>query len=1222
MSGSRNTTPSGLSVPSPTGLVRTSLLVLISLLVALVTPLGVTAASAQTSLPSIVSDKDDYAPGELVTLTGAGWQPGESVHINVDDDQTKSWKRDVDVAADSSGSIMDSFNLPDWFVATYKVTATGAASGVATAGFTDGNVQVSTNNSGPSVQLDWSIHSANGCTGGSRTSSGTALITPTSGNVAGLSGDTGSFRLTVPNPSADSRAFTTWSGDSTATVNSVCVAARNSTQRFVANYAAVVAKTNQTITFAQPTSPQAYGNSFSIAPAASSGLPVTVVASGGCTVAAATPGYTVTMTSSTTSCVLTASQAGNASWNAAPSVERTVVAAKRPVTVTADAAGKTYGGIDPALTHNLTSGSLLPGDALSGAITRAAGEAAGAYAIARGTLAAPVNYELTYVAGTFTIAPRPITVTPAAAGKTYGAADPTLTYAVTAGSLVGADGFTGALTRAPGEAVGPYAITQGALTAGGNYVLTVAPATFTIAARALTITADPKNKTYGDPDPVLTWSITGGSLQAGDSVSGSLARVSGEDVGTRAITQGTLAVNGNYALTFAGAELTITARPVTVTAAAKSKVYGDVDPALTYTVPDGWLIGTDAFTGSLSRVAGEGVGTRAVQLGTLALSSNYSLTFVGADLTITARPVTVTADGKSRAYGDDEPALTSDITAGSLAFSDGFSGSLTRAAGGAVGTYAIQQGSLALSANYALTFVGADLTITPRAITVTADATSKVYGAVDPALTAQVTLGNLVGGDVLTGSLTRDAGEAVGSYGITLGTLTAGANYALTYQAGTLTIGTRAVEVTADAKSKTYGETDPALTFSVTSGELVEGDEFVGSLTRVAGEDVGSYAIEQGTVALSGNYALTYQAGTLTIGTRAVEVTADAKSKTYGETDPALTYTVPAGSLVGTDAFTGGLTRAPGENVGTHAIGQGTLKLSSNYTLSFIGADLTITARPVTATADGKSKVYGNTDPALTYKVPAGSLVGTDAFTGGLARQAGENVGTYAISRGSLALSSNYALSFVGANLTITQAPLTIKADDKTRLLGAANPTLTGTITGTKGSDAVGASYSTTATAASPVGTYPIVPAATGDVAVLANYAVTLVNGTLTVQFGWNGFLQPINDTAHQVSLTQSKFRLGQTIPAKFVITDAAGKVVQQATSPTFSRSGNRGSCDSSAQLESLATLDPAAGSTYRWDGSQYHYNWSTKGLTSGVYRIYANLADGTQRWVDICLTK
>lgn len=101
-----------------------------------------TLKAADTAAPTITSDKEDYAPGELVTLSGSNWQAGESVHINVDDDQTKTWARNVDVTADKNGSITDQFNLPDWFVATYKVTATGAQSGTATTGFTDGNVVV------------------------------------------------------------------------------------------------------------------------------------------------------------------------------------------------------------------------------------------------------------------------------------------------------------------------------------------------------------------------------------------------------------------------------------------------------------------------------------------------------------------------------------------------------------------------------------------------------------------------------------------------------------------------------------------------------------------------------------------------------------------------------------------------------------------------------------------------------------------------------------------------------------------------------------------------------------------------------------------------------------------------------------------------------------------------------------------------------------------------
>jgi hypothetical protein len=89
--------------------------------------------------PTITSDKADYRPGELVTLTGGNWQPGESVNIKVNDTYGASWARNVDVTANANGEITDSFNLPNWFVSDYDVTATGAQSGTATTTFTDSN---------------------------------------------------------------------------------------------------------------------------------------------------------------------------------------------------------------------------------------------------------------------------------------------------------------------------------------------------------------------------------------------------------------------------------------------------------------------------------------------------------------------------------------------------------------------------------------------------------------------------------------------------------------------------------------------------------------------------------------------------------------------------------------------------------------------------------------------------------------------------------------------------------------------------------------------------------------------------------------------------------------------------------------------------------------------------------------------------------------------------
>jgi hypothetical protein len=115
---------------------------LLSLLVIFVmtfsAPVGVLADPSPTGA-TITSDLADYAPGATVTLTGAGWAAGESVHIFVNDDINQQWSLDSnpDPVADGSGNFTYQFDLPDLFVATYSVTATGATSGTATTTFTD-----------------------------------------------------------------------------------------------------------------------------------------------------------------------------------------------------------------------------------------------------------------------------------------------------------------------------------------------------------------------------------------------------------------------------------------------------------------------------------------------------------------------------------------------------------------------------------------------------------------------------------------------------------------------------------------------------------------------------------------------------------------------------------------------------------------------------------------------------------------------------------------------------------------------------------------------------------------------------------------------------------------------------------------------------------------------------------------------------------------------------
>ena len=89
------------------------------------------AASAMRDVaaatPSVVSDQADYNPGATVTLTGADWGGGETVHVSVNDDVGQTWAYNTDVTADDAGNFTLRFQLPNTFVANYRVTVTGSS---------------------------------------------------------------------------------------------------------------------------------------------------------------------------------------------------------------------------------------------------------------------------------------------------------------------------------------------------------------------------------------------------------------------------------------------------------------------------------------------------------------------------------------------------------------------------------------------------------------------------------------------------------------------------------------------------------------------------------------------------------------------------------------------------------------------------------------------------------------------------------------------------------------------------------------------------------------------------------------------------------------------------------------------------------------------------------------------------------------------------------------
>jgi hypothetical protein len=156
--------------------------------------------------------------------------------------------------------------------------------------------------------------------------------------------------------------------------------------------------------------------------------------------------------------------------------------------------------------------------------------------------------------------------------------------------------------------------------------------------------------------------------------------------------------------------------------------------------------------------------------------------------------------------------------------------------------------------------------------------------------------------------------------------------------------------VAAESVSRAYGETNPALSGTITG--LIDGDFFTAHYTTsaMATSPVGSYDIVPvfyRTLAMKPNYDVVVVPGTLTVIPAALTVAADAQTKVAGNDDPQLTWQITSGALVEGDSVTGQLMRAAGEDPGTYSIGQGTLSAGGNYDLTFVGADLTITPAQV-----------------------------------------------------------------------------------------------------------------------------------------------------------------------------------------------------------------------------------------------------------------------------------
>ena len=209
---------------------------------------------------------------------------------------------------------------------------------------------------------------------------------------------------------------------------------------------------------------------------------------------------------------------------------------------------------------------------------------------------------------------------------------------------------------------------------------------------------------------------------------------------------------------------------------------------------------------------------------------------------------------------------------------------------------------------------------------------------------------------------------------------------------GSITVQEIRGNVVVELLNSIFGGDTPEATVYYSAEKVLTKDNFKtdGTTENPTFTDAGNYTVYY--YVDSGNYEPSPMKGsqTVEITPATLTVTADAnQSKTYGDTDPALTYKVTGFQGSDTESVrSGALSRKTGEDAGTYAINQGTLRAGKNYTISFTGADFTINPKALTVTAKPKEIVYGEApaNDGVTYSGfangdDAGKLNGTLSYT-------------------------------------------------------------------------------------------------------------------------------------------------------------------------------------------------------------------------------------------------
>ncbi|MBR4577265.1 MAG: MucBP domain-containing protein, partial [Clostridia bacterium] len=572
-------------------------------------------------------------------------------------------------------------------------------------------------------------------------------------------------------------------------------------------------------------------------------------------------------------------------------------------------------------------------------------------------------------------------------------------------------------------------------------------------------------------------------------------------------------VTDSYDISYANGTLEVTKKAVKITADSDAKVYDATELTKnSYTnselaegdsIESVTITGSQTVKGISANVPSE---AKIVNANGADVTDSYDISYANGTLEVTKKTVKITADSDAKVY--DATELTknsytnSELAEGDSIESVTITGSQTvKGISANVPSEAkiVNADGADVTDSYDISYANGTLEVTKKAITLTIDAKSKIYGDTDPEFTASFGEGDLAGDDVIDYELSRIEGENAGSYQIS--TTIENDNYDVKVVPADLTINKKAITLTVDAKSKTYGDDDPAFTASFGEGDLVGNDTIDYELGRKAGEDAGTYEIS--TAIEHDNYVVTVVPADLTINKKAITLTVDPKTKTYGEVDPEFTASFGEGDLVGDDTIEVKLTREPGEDAGTYEIT--TSITNSNYDVTVVPATLAVLPVAevhVKITAHGDEFTYDAQDHRVTgYDVEIDNTLYTEAdiLFSGIDTVTARNAGTYSMGLTAADftnISNNFervVFEVENRNVVIAPKAATITVDNKTKTYGDEDPTLTASVEGLAGADAVIPMLSRED--GSNVGTYAISAEKPAD----RNYIFTIVPGTLTI---------------------------------------------------------------------------------------------------------------------------